>query len=326
MRRAAAARGTALHPVGRAFKRFAPWALAALVLALLARQARHLDWPEVWQALQAQPRGPLLAAVALAALSHALFASYDLVGRHELRHGVPRRRTLRIASICYAFNLNFGSLVGALAMKIRLYQREGLATADIGRVIALSLATNWLGYALLGGAVLLASPPTLPAAWGAGPPLLRGVGAALLLLGGGYLALCAFATRREATVRGHRFRLPTARVAAVQAALSSANWALMAAIVWGLLGPRVDYPTTLAVLLCAAVAGVVTHVPAGLGVLEAVFVAALAGRLAPGPVIAALIAYRAAYYLLPLLPALAGYAALEWRHRRGAAPPATVAR
>ena len=42
----------------------------------------------------------------------------------------------------------------------------------------------------------------------------------------------------------------------------------------------VPYPTVLAVLLVAAVAGVITHVPAGLGVLEAVFVALLSHRAA----------------------------------------------
>ena len=34
------------------FKRIAPWALAALVLTLVARQARTVEWPEVWRALQ----------------------------------------------------------------------------------------------------------------------------------------------------------------------------------------------------------------------------------------------------------------------------------
>ena len=51
----------------------------------------------------------------------------------------------------------------------------------------------------------------------------------------------------------------------------------------------------------ASIAGVISHVPAGLGVFEAVLLVALPeGAHAPG-VAAALIAYRLIYYLLPLL-------------------------
>ena len=64
----------------------------------------------------------------------------------------------------------------------------------------------------------------------------------------------------------------------------------------------------LAVLLVAAVAGVITHVPAGLGVLEAVFVALLSHQLPQGQLLGALLAYRAIYYLLPLAIATVAYA------------------
>jgi hypothetical protein len=70
----------------------------------------------------------------------------------------------------------------------------------------------------------------------------------------------------------------------------------------------------------AAVAGVVTHVPAGLGVLEAVFVACLSDVGTP-IVLAALLSYRAVYYLVPLALASIGYAIGEIS-RRGATPAA----
>ena len=53
-------------------------------------------------------------------------------------------------------------------------------------------------------------------------------------------------------------------------------------------------------LLVAAVAGVIAHVPAGLGVLEAVFIALLSHRVPQAELLAALLAYRALYYLVPL--------------------------
>ena len=70
------------------------------------------------------------------------------------------------------------------------------------------------------------------------------------------------------------------------------------------------------------VAGVVTHVPAGLGVLEAVFVACLADVATP-TVLAALLSYRAVYYLVPLALASIGYAAGEVSRRSGEVQSAT---
>ena len=68
-------------------------------------------------------------------------------------------------------------------------------------------------------------------------------------------------------------------MAILQLALGALNWSLMAAVIFTLLPSKLDYPLVLGVLLISAIAGVITHIPAGLGVLEAVFVA-LDGRLA----------------------------------------------
>jgi uncharacterized membrane protein YbhN (UPF0104 family) len=64
------------------------------------------------------------------------------------------------------------------------------------------------------------------------------------------------------------------------------------------------------------VAGVVTHIPAGLGVLEAVFLSLLGGAHPVNELLAALLAYRAVYYLGPLVIAGVAYLALELAARR----------
>jgi uncharacterized membrane protein YbhN (UPF0104 family) len=313
-----APRAAAASRVGSALRRAAPWLLAAVVLALVARQARGIDWGRVLTALREQPPAGIAGALGIAFTSYAVFASYDLVGRRELRHGVPVVRTLRIAAICYAVNLNFGSLVGALALKLRLYGRAGLKPGTVMRLIALALATNWLGYALVAGAVLALAPPPLPPDWPVGAGTLRAVGVALLAGGIAYVVGCWRTPRRTLAFRGHAFTLPDGAMALWQAVVASAHWLLVAAIPWLLLQRAVDYPTVLAVLLLGAVAGVVTHVPAGLGVLEAVFVGCLGHRVPATTLLAALLAYRATYYLAPLVVALGAYAATELRRGKPA--------
>jgi uncharacterized membrane protein YbhN (UPF0104 family) len=105
-------------------------------------------------------------------------------------------------------------------------------------------------------------------------------------------------------------------MALVQVALSCLNWSVMALMIWVLLRGEIAWPTVLSVLLVAAVAGVLTHVPAGLGVLEAVFLAFLASDMAQGPLLAALLAYRGLYYILPLVLATIAYLVTEARAHR----------
>ena len=303
------------------FKRVAPWALAVLVLALVVRQARTVDWPAVGQALQRLPPERLMAAAGLALLSHGLYASFDLIGRRLSGHRLSVPRTLGTAAISYAFNLNAGSLVGGFALRLRLYTRWGLSVAQVAQVIAHSMATNWLGYLWVGGAVLLWSPPRLSDGWALPDPALRAAGLAMLLAALAYPVLCRFVRPRRLVWRGQSLTLASAPLAVWQLVAGGASWLLIGATVWSLFGGRIDYPIVLGALLLAAVAGVLTHVPAGLGVLEAVFVATLGGRLPVVEVLATVLAYRATYYLLPLALALPAYALSEAaaRHRNGAA-------
>lgn len=284
----------------RRLGRLLTWAFFLLVLVLLARQARSIDWHAVGESLARLPVVALVGAVLLTGGSHALYASYELIGRRLTAHCVTARRALAIGATSYAFNLNLGSLIGGLALRYRLYARSGLKAAQAAQVIGASIATNWLGYLALAGLLLTWRPLDLPPHWRLDTAGLRWLGLAMLGCATTYVLLCTIAPRRAWDWRGHRLTTPSARIALLQLALSMLNWMTIAAVLWVLLQQRIDYPTVAAVLLVGAVAGVITHVPAGLGVLEAVFIALLAHRLPEAELLAALIAYRAIYYLVPL--------------------------
>lgn len=308
--------GAAARHARQRWGRWLGGVFAVAVVALLAWAARQVDWDEVGDALRQLPAGVLVGGAALCALSHLIYSSYDLVGKRWAHHPVPTRRVMLIAFISYAFNLNLGALVGGIAMRLRLYAREGLRHPLPAKILALSMASNWLGYALLAGGLFLFGWLEPPPQWRIGAGALRGLGALMWGVVAGYLALCAFSRRRELRVRGHDFFVPSLRIALMQLAVSCANWLTMGAVLWLLLQRGADYGHVLAVLLVAAVAGVVAHVPAGLGVLEGVFVAFLGPTLGHGQVLAALIAYRALYYLAPLSVAAIAYFVLEAKARR----------
>lgn len=306
------------------------WLLRALTLAFFSvlaffgvRYARTIAWQDVGHALAATPVPTLVAAVALSAASHLTYSSFDLLGRAYTGHGLRTAQVMRVTFTSYAFNLNLGSLVGGIALRLRLYARLGLSYPTITRVVGLSVVTNWLGYLVLAGLVFSRAPPQPPPSWALSDLGLRMLGPVLLVVAGVYVTACLAAQRRRLRFRRWVIRLPSPAIALGQLALSCTNWALMGALMYTLLQGQVPYAQVLGVLLVAAIAGVIAHMPAGLGVLEAVFVALLSHRLSEAQLLAALLTYRTVYYLGPLGLASGLYLAQEVRPagaRRGAVP------
>lgn len=258
-------------------KRWLARAFLLVVGVLLVRLSQEVDWAEAWQALQSLSGRTLWAAGGLCVLSHALYSSYDLIGRHQTRHGLAAWRSASVGFMSYAFNLNLGALVGGVAFRYRLYSSLGLDAPTITRVLLLSMLTNWLGYFALAGGVLLLAPPELPAHWGLAHSAMPLAGVALLLVALGYVAACFAAGGRTWRLRGHAFTLPSGCIALLQLLLAAASWALIASIVWALLQQRVPYPL----------------------------------------VLGALLAYRALYYLLPLVLAAAFFVAFNAAMKKG---------
>ncbi|MEH3085253.1 MAG: lysylphosphatidylglycerol synthase domain-containing protein [Xylophilus ampelinus] len=301
--------------------RIATAAFLALVAWLLVRQARTVDWAAVWRTMLGLPAPVLLAAGGLALCSHLLYASFDLFGRRASGHRLSVPTTLGITLVSYPFTLNLGSLIGGVATRYRLYSRHGLDHGQIGQIVGTSMLTNWVGYFVLAGIAFWLWTPRLPEGWQVGPAQLHAAGVALAAVSAGYLALCAL-RRAPLSVRGHEFPLPTWPLALLQIALSALNWALMSGMVWLLLQRQAPYPAVLATMLFGAVAGLVSRVPAGLGVLEAVAVGLLAATAPRDAVLAAILAYRALYYFAPLVLAALAFAAIELRWRKANPPDA----
>ncbi|MBT2371293.1 lysylphosphatidylglycerol synthase domain-containing protein [Pseudomonas fluorescens] len=282
-----------------------------LLVVLFTLLARRIDWSEVFVTLGNFKLRTLLIAAALTVCSFLVYACFDLIGRTYIRQPLTWKQILPVGIISYAFNLNLSAWVGGVAMRYRLYSRLGVSTGNIAKILGLSLVTNWFGYMTLAGVVFSSGLVTLPPGWKLNSDALQGVGLVLILASLGYLAACLFSRKRMWSARGIEIILPSLRMAMMQLVLGVLNWSLMAAVILTLLPKQLDYPLVLGVLLISSIAGVVTHIPAGLGVLEAVFIALLQHEASRGSLLAGLIAYRAIYFILPLLVALVMYLAVE---------------
>jgi uncharacterized membrane protein YbhN (UPF0104 family) len=228
-----------------------------LVPALLYLLARNLDWNEVHTSLRAYSTVTLAVGAALAFASYMVFSIFDLIGRAYTGHHLPARQVIPVAFVCYAFNLNFTTWVGGVALRYRLYSRLGLDTATVTRIISLGILTNWIGYMALAGVVFSLRLVKLPESWSLGVTGLQLIGFLLLALAGSYLFACGYAKRRTWSWRDHEITLPSLRLALIQVWLGAINWALMASLIFWLLphGHGTYYPSILGILLISCVAG-----------------------------------------------------------------------
>ncbi|HEV7912841.1 MAG TPA: YbhN family protein [Albitalea sp.] len=285
-------------------------ALLAIGAALLLRHLRSVDWTAMREVLARLPHESLLVAGALTAVSYAVYCSFDLLGRRVTGHRLDRARVLAIGFVGHACALSLGP-AGA-GVRFRLCTRHGLPAHLCAALWLFNVATNWLGFIALAGAAFAARLIELPASWGIAGDALQSAGIAMLAAVGMYLAACHAARHRSRSVGGVEFRLPPLPVALLQCGLSALNWLLLGGIVFALLRERAPFEAVLGALMASALALAVIDVPAGLGITETVFLALLSQRVPAAELLAALMAYRAIYFVGPLLLASIVYACLEW--------------
>ena len=268
--------------------------------------------------LHALPNSEILLAIALTLFGYLVMTGYDTLAFHHVRHPFPYKKIALASFIGYAFNNSLGmsGLVGG-SLRYRLYNAWRLTTGEIARVIAFCTISFWLGFVLLGGFIFLFDPPAAPALLHIPFGSMRILGAALLVPAIAYLI--GIAIRREPVkVRDWEFKLPSPRIFVAQAAISMLDWTVAAGVLYILLPDALPmtFPQFLGVFLLAQIAGVVSNVPGGVGVFEAVILIFLSPRFPASAILGSLVAFRAIYYLFPLVVATLLLAMHETLERR----------
>lgn len=228
------------HPRWPLIKKWLGGLFLLIVLVLLVRYARTVDWVRVKESMLELPRTVLLQALGFAVFAHLVYSLMDLIGRRYTGHHMSKREVMQVSFISFAFNLNLGSLVGGVGLRYRLYSNHDVRPGIITRILSMALITNWFGYITLAGLVFLLAPIELPPQFKLDGEELRMIGVVLLGVAVTYLGLCGLSRRRSFIVRGHEVNLPSFRLALAQLALSASHWLSLAAVPWTLLNGAAD--------------------------------------------------------------------------------------
>ncbi|WP_211366356.1 bifunctional lysylphosphatidylglycerol flippase/synthetase MprF [Verticiella sediminum] len=314
--------------------RLRPWLIAALVLLLgllvfrgLGRVLVEVSYDDILAAAAEVSVAHLAMAVLATVASYAALTGYDFSGLHYAGARLPWRTVCLTSFIAFALgnSVGLGALTGG-GVRMRLFTAAGVEPARIAKAAAFNAAAFGVGMLVFGALGILWDAERVAS-------LLRmpaGVVQALALAGlaavAVFVAVCA--RRREIALWGRwRLPLPSAGLAVRQLVISALELAAAAASLWFLLPQGVvPLPEFMAFYAIGIALGVISHVPGGLGVFEAVILLAFAGRAPAGEIAAALALYRCVYFLLPLALATVLLAVLEARASTYAAPVARAAR
>lgn len=285
-------------------KRGALLARAVMLLAaagggyLLYRNLSRYSLPELLQSIYAIPLSDGLIAFCFVVLSYLTLAGFDGTALLYLGRRISAPKVLLTSFTALSIGHNVGvSLLSSAAVRYRYYSRWGLSTAEVGQLVIFCGVTVALGIASLAGITMLIPLGQIQTFGFQNQGAVTLIGLAILLFPISYLLAALLLPRRV-----HFWRwdvmVPGWHLAVAQIVIGTMNFTFVSASLYFLLRESTDvrFLDVANGYAVANILAILSHVPGGLGVLEAGLVYALPGDVPFG----VLIAFRILYYFIPL--------------------------
>ncbi|MBX4892197.1 lysylphosphatidylglycerol synthase domain-containing protein [Rhizobium bangladeshense] len=274
--------------------------VAALCIAgfLLYRIFRQYSMEQIVQSVRSIPFATFCTALLFAAASYLCLSCFDFLAIRSLGKSLPYRKVLLASfiSLSLGHNIGFAGLSSG-AFRYRFYSRWGLTTEDVAKIILFCGVTVGLGLITLSGIALVVNPDDAARLLQLDAARTRLFGLSALLVPVVYASL-AFFIRGKLRLWRWSFQLPRLPVAVAQVGVGTINFTLVSACLHQMLSVFGDlaFFRSVTAYVLANSAILATHIPGGLGVLEATVSYVVPQQASIG----ALIAFRCAYFFIPL--------------------------
>lgn len=285
--------------------------LVVASLFVLWKLSEEITWAELQKAFTTATTGQLAEAFGFVAISYLFLTCYDALALRQLRMKVPYRITALASFTSYAVSFTLGfPLITAATIRYWIYSKRGLSAAKIAALTVIAGFTFWLGMGVVLGFSLIIEAGQLASltfkSIGVNSSVrlnqILGFGALGLVLG--YLAWVSV-KRRYIKVRHWQLELPGATVSFSQMVVGIGDVCAAAAVLYMLMpeGMNLGFTTFLAIYVLAAMLGIASNAPGGIGVFEATILIALS-YLPRESVLGSLLLFRVCYYVVPFALAL----------------------
>jgi len=281
---------------------------------LLFKELRGLSYASLRDAFGSISPGRWVMACVSTIVAYSALAWYDRIALLHLGRKISWPFVALTSFVTYAIAHNLGaSVLSGAVIRYRAYSTRGLTVTDVGLLVAFCSFTFVLGAVTLGGLLLLIHPDLVERFEGAPDWVGQAAGVALIAAPCLYV-LGSLLHFRSFRIAGFELTYPRPPIAARQLLAGPLELVGAAGIIFFTL-PTANpgFVVVLGVFIASFCLALVSHAPGGLGVLEIAFLSGVPD--APqANVVAALLAFRLLYLILPLVFSLAVVLVFE-RHR-----------
>ena len=280
-------------------------AIAGLAAYVLYTTFQRISFADVLANMRATPAGTLWLAAACAVGAFTVLAAYEVVVVRYVKHCIGRAKPVITALIAFPLGHAVGqTLLSGSALRYRMYAPAGFSAMEVGATVLLCGMPYVLAFGLLLDLSLVFGAEALAPLFRISSDWLFALGCLGLVKDAGYLV---FVWRRKQPIRlgGWAVNVPTLRLTALQLVVGVTDIVLISSVLYLLLPESADIALLpfIAVYLASILVGVVSHVPAGLGVLESMLLL-LMPHVPPEQLLASVLLYRVIYEVVPLVIAL----------------------
>jgi phosphatidylglycerol lysyltransferase len=287
-------------------------ALFGAGLYALYRLLAPVDLADVAAQVHATPGSTMALALLTTLIAYLALVGYDWSALRYIGKPLPLPVTITGGLMAYAFGNTIGlSAVSGGAVRYRIYSGLGLDGFDVAAVSSFAAVSFGVAATLVGLGALVVHPTALGALAPLAPGGMRWVSVAIIV---GIALPLAVAAVLKGELRLWKFRLhaPSLPVLGGQMLFSVIDIGASAMTLYLLLpSGNLEFGTFLAIFAAATMAGILSHVPGGVGVFETVVLAALPATIPLEQAAAALLMFRLCYYLIPFVLALVVLALYE---------------
>lgn len=283
-------------------------ALAVFGLAIISiyHLIHEVRLEEIRRAMFTTSWRQVFFALGFTVLGYCVLVGYDFMALRHVERKAPPGTVVLTSFMAYSIGNTVGlSVLSGGAVRYRMYSRYGLDAADIAVVGLFCAASFGFGEVLAALAALGLSPDRYLADLPVSAHFMQW--SAIIVLG--ILLVLAYwmsARRKGISLGGSSFVMPRPGTLSIQILLAIADLGLASAVLFVLLpeAARPEFFVFFGWFVIAMAVAVMSHVPGGAGVFEAVIGIGLAG-LVPLPELAgALLFYRLVYFVLPFIAGL----------------------
>ncbi|QQE11005.1 UPF0104 family protein [Planctomycetota bacterium] len=275
-----------------------------VVIYILQKQIKHLTIAAIFEHITSIPTHVLLLALLLDLCAYLVLCGYDLLGMKYIRFKLPWYKTAFASILSYIFSNNIGmSLVGASAMRLRFYPTWGIKTFSIFQLVIFTSVSMWLGIFTISSLAFIFKPIDLPPDIDIPFRAIRPIGFILITIVIIYMLLCYYYRRTIRLPGKILFKLPKLRIAILQPLVGMIDYTLAASVLYTLLPTHdnVNFPLILTIFLISQISGMISHVPGGLGVFDAICFLMLSQFYDANVALGSIILFRIFYFLIPLI-------------------------